>query len=211
VLVDRSRSMHFGDPPKARHAQRLAACLGAVALLDGDVAQVVVVGDGRAVALGRLESAARVVELADEVGRLPDAVETDLAGSIGDHLRRASREDLAVLISDVNVPAAEFGPAIGLLARAGRSATLLHVVAPQERETDLRGPVELRDAETGRTMATTVTDARAAEYARRFAEFCALVEDRCHAEAVTYLRADTDVEPLDLMFANARRGAVLAP
>ena len=202
--------MRFGDPPKARHAQRLAACLGAVALLDGDVAQVVAVGDGRAVALGRLESAGRVVELADEVGRLPEAVATDLAGSIADHLRRASRDDLVVLVSDVNVPAEEVGPAIDLLARAGRSATLLHVVAPQERETDVRGPVELRDAETGRTIATTVTEARAEEYARRFADFCAMVEHRCHAEGVTYIRADTDVEPLDLLFANARRGAVLA-
>ena len=90
-----------------------------MALLDGDVAQVAAAGDGRAVELGRLESAARVIELADEVGRLPEAVATDLAGSVADHLRQTGRADLAVLVSDMNVPADEIGTG-GRPAGAGR-------------------------------------------------------------------------------------------
>jgi uncharacterized protein (DUF58 family) len=203
LLVDTSRSMRFGEPSKWRHAQRLAACIGAVALLRGDAAQVFAAGDGRVQALARLDGPRQMLGLAAELETLPEAVATGLAECLRDLRRSSGDPDLAVLISDMSVPADETDAAISLLAGSARAASLIHVVAPQERDTVLRGPVELRDAESGRTVSATLTDQAAAAYRDRFADFAAGIELRCRREGVGYVRADTDVEPLDALIGHA--------
>ncbi len=208
VLVDTSRSMRFGEPSKRRHAQRMAACVGAVALLRGDAAQVFAAGDGRVRALARLDGPRQMHALAAELEELPDAVTTGLAACLRD-LRRSNRDpDLAVLISDMALPDDEIAETIDLLGGTARAASLIHVIAPQERETGLRGPVELRDAESGRTISATIGEPAAVAYEDRFAAFAAGVELRCRRDGVGYVRADTDVEPLDTLVAHVRDAAL---
>ncbi len=208
ILVDTSRSMRFGEPSKSRQAQRLAACLGAIALLKGDAAQVFSVGDGRAVPLPRLDGPRQMVALSEEIEGMPTAVETGLAEGVRDFRRSPAHPDLVALISDVNLPEAEIDETLALLGGTARSTSLIHVIAPQERSTDLRGPVELRDSETGRTISTTLTDERAGDYARRFEQFTASIEQRCRRESVGYVRANTDSAPLDLLLEHASDAAL---
>ena len=149
-----------------------------------------------------------MIALTDEIERMPTATQTGLAASIRDYRRSPAQPDLVALISDLNLPQDEIDQSLALLGGSARSASLIHVIAPQERTIDLRGPVELRDSESGRTISTTLTDERAGDYARRFAEFTESVERGCRREGIGYVRADTDVEPLDLLLSHARDAAL---
>jgi uncharacterized protein (DUF58 family) len=203
LLVDSSRSMRVGTPGKLRAAQRLTAALAAIALLRGDQADVHVLGDGRSRPVVRLDGPRQVSLLLHELERLPESLETGLEDAVKEYARQGSRADVVILISDANVPSDELERTLAALSSTARSTCLLHVVAPDEVETELRGPVELRDAETGRLFETAITEGAAADYAERFARFCQDVRDRCKANGVRYLLARSDQDPLDLLLDNA--------
>jgi uncharacterized protein (DUF58 family) len=208
LLLDTSRSMRVGAPSKLRAAQRMAAALAAIALLRGDQAEVHALGDGRSRSLVRLDGPRRITQLVYELERLPEALGTGLANALSDYARLALPTDVAMLISDAQVPPEELDGTLRTLASCARTAGLIHVVAADEPETDLRGPVELRDAETGRVIETTLDDQSAAQYAERFAGFQDAVREQCREHGVRYLRARSDEDVLDLLLAHAGEVAV---
>jgi uncharacterized protein (DUF58 family) len=208
LLLDTSRSMRVGTPSKFRAAQRMAAALAAIALLRGDQAEVHGLGDGRSRSLVRLDGPRRITQLVHELERLPEALGTGLAPALADYARVGLPTDVAMLISDAHVPPEELEQALRTLASCARTAGLIHVVAADEAETDLRGPVELRDAETGRVIETTLDEVSATQYAERFAGFQDAVREQCREHAVRYLRARSDEDVLELLLAHAADVAV---
>ena len=82
------------------------------------------------------------------------------------------------------------------------------MVAGDELETTLRGPMELRDAESGRVIETTLDEQSAAEYAERFARFGDSVREQCRELGVRYLRVRSDENPLELLLEHADEVAV---
>ena len=119
----------------------------------------------------RLDGPRQITALVHELERLPESLGTGLEAALADYARAGTQSDVAMLISDAHVPSAELQPALRTLASCARTAGLIHMVAGDEPETTLRGPVELRDAESGRVIETTLDDQTAVEYAERFAEF----------------------------------------
>jgi uncharacterized protein (DUF58 family) len=208
LLLDVSRSMRVGRPSKSLAARRLAAMLAAIALLRGDQADVHVLGDGRARPVVRLDGPRQIAALLHELERLPDAVGTGLEESLTSYARAGSPTDVGVLISDANVPLDELGRALRALSASTRTPVLLHVVAPDELQTSLRGAVELRDAESGRSVETSVDEQAAAEYAERFQQFCDAVRDRCREASVSYVQVRSDAAPLDVLLEHAHDAAL---
>jgi uncharacterized protein (DUF58 family) len=208
LLIDTSRSMRVGQPSKFRAAQRMAAALAAIALLRGDQAEVHALGDGRSRSLVRLDGPRQVTELVHELERLPESLGTGLEAALAAYARAGTPSDVAMLISDAHVPPEELEPALRTLASCARTTGLIHMVAGDEPETALRGPVELRDAESGRVIETTLDDRTAEEYAARFAGFGEAVREQCRALGVRYLRARSDDDALELLLAHAGEVAV---
>jgi uncharacterized protein (DUF58 family) len=202
LLLDVSRSMRVGTPSKLRLAQRLAATLAAVALLRGDQADVFVLGDGHASPIVRLDGPRQISVLVRELEHLPESTGTGLETAVVEYARARPRVGVAIMISDVHVPLEELERTLRTLASTARNAVLVHVVSADELETDLRGPVELRDAETGRTFETTLDDQAAAEYDERFARFSDAVRALCRRRGVRYLQARSDDDPLELLLAH---------
>ncbi|HEY1478879.1 MAG TPA: DUF58 domain-containing protein [Gaiellales bacterium] len=203
LLVDTSASMRFGRPDKLRAAKRLTAALAAIALLRGDQADVHVLGDGRAQAVVRLDGPRQVPALLLELERAPEAQETGLEQAVGGYARAGGRADVVVLISDANVAADQLARTLRTLAGCARTTCLVHVMSPDEIETTVRGPVELRDAESGRLFETSITEQGAIEYAERFARFREDVRERCREHGVRYLAARSDEDVLALLLAHA--------
>jgi uncharacterized protein (DUF58 family) len=203
LLIDASRSMRIGRPSKQRAAAQLTAALGAIALLRGDQADVHVLGDGDARRIVRLDGPRQISVLARALDELPESLETGLDSALGAYARTGARADVVVLMSDASVRLDELERALRTLSGCSRTTCLVHLVAPDELETPLRGPVELRDAESGRLLETAITDAAAAEYARRVARRGEDVRERCRAHGVRYLRARSDQDPLDLLLEHA--------
>jgi len=208
LLVDTSRSMRVGSPTALRAAKRLAAILAAIALLRGDRVDVHALGDGHARPLVGLDGPRQLALLQDELDRLPVAVGTGLADALTEYTGRGVQSDVAILLSDAHVDHEDLRPALRMLAFTGRAAGLVHVLAADEMTVPVLGPVELRDAESGRTVEATIDEAAAAAYAERFAAFADGVRDLCAAQGVGYIRAPSDEEPLDLLLAHTAEAAL---
>jgi uncharacterized protein (DUF58 family) len=208
LLLDGSRSMGSGEPPKFRYAQQLAAMLGTVALLGSDLVAAYLVADGDSRTGARLTAPHLVTELVEELATLPRGRRTDLTASVRAFRRQSPDADLAVLLTDAFAEPSDLEGTVAELAGAGHAAALVHVVDPAEAATALRGPVELRDSESGERMVVDVTPALRRSYGERFAREAAGLRERCEASGVAYVRASTAVAPLDLLF-DAARGAEL--
>jgi uncharacterized protein (DUF58 family) len=199
VMIDGSRSMEG----KFRWSQRLAAMLGVLALQSSDAVSVRVLADGDASAARPSTAPQQILALVEEVARLPRGTRTDLARSLAAARRDLGGQaapDLAVLITDLLVPREEIDRVVAGLARTARGAVLAWVAEPGDLETELSGPTELRDVETGEKL---LLDVNAAE-GRRYAEFAAAqrgaAEAACRRHGVAFMPASTSRSPLDLLF-----------
>jgi uncharacterized protein (DUF58 family) len=209
LLLDGSRSMDSGEPNKLRYGRRLTAMLGAIALLRSDPVRVQMLADGGAVASGLFASPAMVAVLASEIERLPTGTTTELARSVVAATIAGTRVELTVLISDCLVDPADLKAALSRLARTARSAALVQLLDPAEAVAGPLGAAELRDHETGELLRTLVTEQVRERYAERYAQFRAETEAACAAAGVHHVPAQTDADPLELIFALANDGAVL--
>lgn len=215
LLIDTSRSMDSrtaaARPSKLRHAQQVAAALGAVALLRSDAVRTWALSDGAAEASPRLDAPRMLTLLERELTRPEPGRATDLPGSVESYLRGGAAADLAVLVSDALVPAASLARTVNELGSAARTSAFVHVVDRTESAPAPRGRVVLRDRETGRRLELSLTPSVAAAYERQFEQFRHGVETACADAGVRYLLAPTDVPVLDLLSTSARLAGLVAP
>jgi len=195
--------MDDGTPSRFRYAQQLGAMLGTVALLGSDIVEVHMLADGGSWTGARLAAPHLVTELIAEVGGLPRGTRTDLAAGLRDHRRGAEPADLAVLLSDGLAEPEALGEAVAELSGSGRAAAFVHLVEG-EASPALEGAFELEDRETGERLVVEVTPRVRATYEERVKAAAQALKDQCSDRGVTYVRAPTDVPPLDLLFGAAR-------
>jgi uncharacterized protein (DUF58 family) len=212
LMLDASASMASAAPGKSSkldYGRRLAAMLGAIALLRSDAVQAHLLSDGHARGAATLDTPSMLGILAHELERLPAGVETQLGAAVADARTRGGG-DLAVLISDALVPDDDLQAALRELTRTGRFATFLHILDPAEAEAGALGGVRLRDEETGELMTTEVTETLRTRYAQSYAQMLDRVQARCRAVAVNYIRLSIDADPLDQMLQRGRGAALVA-
>jgi uncharacterized protein (DUF58 family) len=210
VLLDASRSMDSGEPSKLRYGRRLAALLGAVALLRGDAVEVHMLSDGESAASGSFDSGGDALgALVSELERLPTGRTTQLKESIRRSARSGWEAEMEVLISDGLVPSEELSDALAELARSARSTTLVHVSDPVASVGQWLGSSLLVDSETGQRRDAMITPEVRERYAERYAQWCRRIEQQCHGRGVRYVRADVTVDPLELLLAGAREQSLV--
>jgi len=193
LLLDGSRSMGGPGAAARRHAERLAALLGAVALMRGALVQVTVLADGGARDGEPLAGEQRVPVLLDQLERLPRGRATDLAAGIRARRPLAAGAEIAALLTDALVPRGELDAALAELARAD-AATVLHVT---ETAGEARGPVELVDAESGARLALDLTPRALADHAAAVDAHAEAVAARCRAHGVGCVRLEAGHDPFE--------------
>ena len=197
--------MDDGTPSRFRYALELGAMLGTVALLGADVVAVHMLADGTSFTGARLAAPHLVGELIEDVGGLPRGTRTDLAASLRDYRRGAEPADLAVLLSDGLAAPAALDEAVDELAGCARAAAFVHLVEGTAGSlVALEGAYELEDRETGERLVVEITPRVRATYEERLEAASAGLKARCADRGVTYLRAPTEVPPLDFLFGAAR-------
>lgn len=199
VLLDVSRSMDAGDPGRLRYARRVAAALGAVALLHEDAASFWALSDGHAEPGPRFEGPRMVSRLVTEVAQIPAGLSTDLAASARAYARARSRSELVVLISDALQSFESLDEALRRVGLQGGAVTLIHVTHDDRASAVRRGRVALRDSETGERVELNITASVLAGYRARVGRFQDRVAATCARTHARYIRAATDVEPVDLL------------
>ena len=215
LLVDASRSMDWGDPPKLRYARRLAAALGYVALNASNRLYVwplsaSATSFGPAWGRGRAGPMLRFLEdfsCAQAGTPVPPDFDPapDLEQSLNSFTSRAG--GLTVLLSDLLSPSWE--RALGRLAARQGDAVVLHLLSPQELRPELGGDVRLIDRETGAAVPVTLNTDAIRLYTQRLAEWRQKVESFCSRHGIAYVAIDT-VQPVETVVFDLlrRRGVV---
>lgn len=164
LLVDGSASMGIGDPTKGEAARRIAAAVGAIALLSGNRVRAAVFADGEAREGPELASAAAVPRLLDFLGGAPAGTGTRLEAVLSGWRRAHPRPSLLLLFTDLMD---QEGARRALAALAGRGFDLgvVQVLAPEEAAPDLRRLKRVRSVETGEEEEVRFGEGAAAEYA----------------------------------------------
>ena len=207
VLVDASRSMAYGDPPKIDYARCTAAALAYLGLCGFDRVALWAYGERLRASFGPVRGKANARGCLHWLA----ALEADGGTSTGAALRelalRAKRPGLAIVISDFLDP----DHAQGLRALAARrfEVVAIHLLDQADLEPRLAGDLKLVDAETGAEREITVTQGLLRAYRRSLAEFCGGLDDTCRRCGITLVRTSTAQPFTDLVLGYLRRRGVV--
>ena len=204
VLVDVSASMALGTPPKLEAARRVAAAFGFLGMNQVDRVQVSPFRE----ALGRptptLRRRDQYPGLQGFLAGLEARGTTGFAETARSFLERTPSRGYVVVVSDL-MEAADWGASLRSLAQRGHQLCVVRVRCDDDHTPDLRGELELTDAETGETLRLTATPALLTAYRAEVAAHVERTRDACRRAGGIFVDA-----PVELPFDQVLR-TVLAP
>jgi uncharacterized protein (DUF58 family) len=186
LLVDTSRSLSVGDPPKLDVARRVAAVLGYVGLTGSERVSVVPFDRGLGEVLPPVRGARRVGALLRHLEGLRVGGETDLARTVDHFLARRPRPGLVAVISDLLDPAG-YERALDRLLSERHEPAIFHVLAPEELDPVPGGDLELLDAERGTRVEVSLDAHAIAAYEARARAFVDGVRAYAKRRGIAYV------------------------
>jgi len=207
VIVDTSRSMAMGDPPKLTYAKQVAAALGYVALANLDRVSILSFSDRMENRLAPTRGKNRIFKIFEFLKPLAADGTTSLADALKTFAAQNKRRGVAILISDLYDPAG-FEDGINQLRYAKFEPYVLHVFDKKEVEPPLHGDVRLVDHETGDFREVTITPRVLAKYKEAHERYRKEIADFCGKKQVAYHPLTSDV-PFDEAVLNVLRAGGL--
>lgn len=208
VLLDASRSMAYGTPPKFQAARELAAALSYIALANFDTASLLTfrgeVREEERFLRGKLA----IFEMLDVLDGLQPEGRTNMARAFQAAIPRLKGRALVFVISDF-FDLEGFAAGLRALQAQRLQLCVLHLVAREETEPAERGRMELVDAETGEAREAYLTPEAVAAYLARFHRHCDEVERFCAAREIHYVRLRSDQPIQKSVLDVLRRGGIL--
>jgi uncharacterized protein (DUF58 family) len=188
LLVDCSPSMTMGVPPKHVSARRIAAAFGFLALRR----------DGAAGVAGQplVEGATRFSRLLEQLSVLEF---TSRAG-MGDMVLALGKARPAnlVAITDGLEPLESLAP-LQALSERGTAVTLVQILAPDELEPAVVGPVLLHGLEEGEALAVDLDAQAIAAYQAELTRHCEAIATIAHRHGWAYAVSDSAADLRELM------------
>lgn len=224
ILIDQSRSMHFGEPlTKFDFACRAAAALAFLAVSSLDRVGVATFDSALRTRIRALRGRAHLhsvlnfleglaeskegptvsnaeqpsVEARTQPAIGPDAV-TNLSAALRGFQKLYRRPGVLFVISDF-LDSAEFQLEIKLLAQRGFDLNLIQVLAPEELRPRLAGDLMLVDSEGGALREITINERVLRAYNSALAACTSSLESFCRATGVGYTMITADVSFEDLL------------
>ena len=203
LLVDASRSMAEGNPPKIEYAKKIAAALGYIGLKNLDKVGGAAFSENLSAPLSLGRGKKQILSLFHFLTALSCAGETDVRVSMQSFSRLFPRPGLVVLLSDLLDPS---GWRAGLdeLAKKKHDLLVIHILDDGEFALAPRGDLSLFDVESGRERRLFLD----AELLKRFQEelvaYCGEIESFCRSRRMDYLRTRTSVPFEDFVLLTLR-------
>ena len=189
VLLDCSRSMAAGDPPKHLLARRAAAAFGYLALKRG----------GSATLAGQpaVEGVSRFSRFLDQLTAAEPTQDSGLQVRAAALLARGRAPDDLVVISDVLEPVDSLQP-LQALSEKRSAVTLLHVLSPDGLAPHPGGVLELRGLEENQTIELSLDASTIAAYRAELEKHLESVEvvARRHGWTLALAYSATDLREL---------------
>jgi uncharacterized protein (DUF58 family) len=208
VLVDRSTSMEFGSPTKARVALQIAAGLAYLALTQLDSVRIYGVHGARLARSPRYWGKGQAAEALRRVQALEPGTDTDLEAALGAFLAGRPEPGLLVLLTDLLSPT-EFRGRLRQVVSAGLEAALVHVLSEFEVKPGLSGNLEIVDSETGQRRRIGATPEALVAYERGFERWQASIADDCRGLGVRYVPVLAHQPIESILLADLRRYGLL--
>jgi uncharacterized protein (DUF58 family) len=210
VLVDCSRSMAQGDPPKFDYARQVAAALAYIALADLDRVAVVAFAGDIVADFPLTRGKSRILGLLKFLeGIEPQGTVTDLGRMARNFVHRGQRRGLAVVISDFFDPNG-FTQGLDLLRHHRYEPHVVQIFDRREAEPDLKGDVELLDVETGLIQKVTITERNLRQYRKIFNDYIESVARYCNTYGIGGTRSSTEIPFDELLLRMMRAAGALA-
>src|SRR5439155_14648467 len=144
-LLDCSRSMAFGDPPKFDFARQVAAALAYIALADLDRISVTAFADDIVADYPLTRGKGRVLSLLKFLENLPArGTNTDLARVVSGFVHRSQRRGLVIVVSDLYDPNG-FERGLDLLRHRRYEPHVVQIHDRAEADPNMLGDLELID------------------------------------------------------------------
>ena len=190
LLLDTSRSMAEGSPPKIEYAKSVAAALGYIGLKNLDrVGGVTFSSDALSpLPLGRGKK--QILSLFDYLGDLSCQGETDLQTSVKSFSSLFPRPGLVVLLSDLFDPR---GCHAGLedLLRKKYQVLVIHILDETDRRLEAWGDVSLLDVEGERERRVFLDADLVQRFHEELQNYLEEIETFCVSRQIDYLRTTT--------------------
>jgi uncharacterized protein (DUF58 family) len=181
LMLDCSRSMSFGTPPKFDLARHLVAALAYIALADLDRIAVIAYANGVFAELPVTRGKARILPVMKFLEDLPTSGDdTNLEKAVQGLLHRGARTGLAVVVSDL-FDEHGFQRGLDQLRYRRFDAHVIQLHDPQEAEPNLLGDAELIDIESETIRKVTVTERNLKMYKQLFRDHQLAVREYCSA------------------------------
>jgi uncharacterized protein (DUF58 family) len=206
-LLDCSRSMAFGDPPKFDFARQVAAALAYIALADLDRVAVTVFAADIAADLPLTRGKGRILALLNFLeGLTPAGEDTNLERVATGFVHRDQRRGLVIVVSDLFDPNG-FERGLDLLRHRKYEPHVVQVYDRYEKEpADMLGDVEMWDVESGAARKVTVTEKNMRQYRRLFDDYQERVQTYCNRYSLGCTRTSTET-PFDELILRMMRAA----
>ncbi|MCX7017165.1 MAG: DUF58 domain-containing protein [Candidatus Sumerlaeota bacterium] len=205
ILLDVSQSMDWGAINKLQYGKKVAAALAYIGLTNMD--RVGVIGFSAAATQVFNPSSGRhnVWRMLEFLNNLAPNGQTSLRQFCHSFALKYRRRGIVVLISDLLDPAG-YDEALKYLLHGGNDVYLLHVLADEEIEPDIRGHLDLIDCETEDRTEVTASPQLLSTYKRTVNAYCTQVKRYAARYAMNYLftPTSTDFERLILSVLRAR-------
>jgi uncharacterized protein (DUF58 family) len=189
ILLDCSRSMAFGEPPKFDHARRLAAAMAYVGLANLDRVAMVAWSSEVHRQLPAARGKGRIFKVFDFLRGVKPGGETALADVARAFSAANKRRGVAIVISDLYDPEG-FERGINAIRYQKFEPMVIHVTDPREADPGARGDVTLYDVETDESREVTLTHGMIEQYRQAHAAWRKEIDDFCKARQVPYITAD---------------------
>ena len=190
VLLDASSSMDYGRPNKFRYAQRVAAALGYIGLVNMNRVGVGVFSD-------KLDRVMRPERGRKSVWKLLRFIEetkpegrTDLSAACKRFAIEHPRRGVVVIISDF-LDRKGYEDAVRYFVARKSDVFCLHILSEQELDPPLTGDLKLMDMEDQDPTEITVSGPLLKAYKRQLSAFLEGLRQFCSTRGASYLTAST--------------------
>ncbi len=190
LLLDVSRSMAWGQPPKMRTMQRFAGALGYLSLTHGDRLHVAPFGAQPLRPFGPAQGKGRLIELLRYIETIPLQKQTGLQRVLQQHAHDHRRGGLLVLCSDLLVYEG-LGEGLRFFQPPRWQVMVIHLIDPRELRPELQGPLELEDSESGQRLMVALDSEAMAIYRRTITQWQEQIAGTCGRYGAAYARVLT--------------------
>ena len=191
ILLDMSRSMGFGSPPKYLSAKKIAAAVSYICLSNLDKAGMISFAETILHQRPPVRGKKTYPETLSFLLSLKPSGKTDLNGCLAHYASICKNPGIAIIISDLFDPK---GYEDGLLALTHKKFDihLVQVLDQEERFCAKSGNLLLTEIETGERKATFIDTALLKRYREKVDSYLSAIQSYCSRYGINYYLHETN-------------------